>query len=108
MVRQEKLAGSLLQYAGYVVVLVGAALFLYAIRDQWQIATRRKPPRGDSPKTEVWFCPYCGNLDIKGATHCPSCGKPLPRFITVKNGAWVEADAIGPYVAEKDRRGKGQ
>ena len=56
--------------------------------------------------SEVWFCPYCGNLDIKGAEHCPGCGKPLPRFITIKNGVWAPADSEDPPKVAIGKDGK--
>ena len=103
--RQYELPGTLLQYAGAITVYVGMAIFVYGLIDQWRIATRRKSP-GDVPNSEVWFCPYCGNLDIKGAEHCPGCGKPLPRFITIKNGVWAPADSEDPHRVAIRKDGK--
>ena len=105
ILRQDELPGTLLQYAGEIVVFVGIAIFVYGLIDQWRIATRRKSP-GDLPNSEVWFCPYCGNLDIKGVEHCPGCGKPLPRFIAIKNGVWAPADIEGPHKVAIGKEGK--
>ena len=103
--RNAELPGILLEYAGGIVVFVGIGLFVYGLIDQWRIATRRKSP-GDVPRSEVWFCPYCGNLDIKGAKHCPGCGKPLPRFIAIKNGVWAPADSEDPPKVAIGKDGK--
>ena len=103
--RNAELPGILLEYAGGIVVFVGIGLFVYGLIDQWRIATRRKSP-GDVPNSEVWFCPYCGNLDIKGAEHCPGCGKPLPRFIAIKNGVWAPADSEDPPKVAIGKDGK--
>jgi hypothetical protein len=106
ILHRNELPGALLQYAGEIVAFVGTAIFVYGLIDQWRIATRRKSP-GDLPNSEVWFCPYCGNLDVKGGEHCPGCGKLLPRRIAIKNGVWVSADLENPHKITIGKRGKG-
>jgi hypothetical protein len=93
--RQGEFPGTLLGYAGAILICVGIAVFVYGLIDQWRIATRRKSP-GELPNSKVWFCPYCGYLDVKGGNHCPGCGKPLPKFIAIKNGVWGPADSENP------------
>jgi len=103
--RQNELPGILLEYVGLILMVAAGVLYVYVFIDRWRIATRRKSP-GDVLKTGVWFCPYCGNLDVKGARHCPGCGKPLPRFIAIKNGAWAPADSEDPRKVAIGKEGK--
>jgi ribosomal protein L32 len=75
---RDELLGRFIGYAGYALLSVSAVAFAYSLMDRWRTATRRKGVKG-SVKGEVWFCPSCGNLDIKGSEYCPRCGKPLPK-----------------------------
>lgn len=89
---RDEIPGILLEYAGLTLTAIGGALYVYVFIDRWRVATRRKSP-GDVPRTEARSCRSCGNLDIEGATYCPECGKPLPRSISMKNGARTPADS---------------
>jgi hypothetical protein len=67
--------GVLFVYVGTAIFWGGIILGLYewvTYRD-----TLVKIRDMTSDETEVWFCPSCGNLDIRGADYCPKCGKPL-------------------------------
>lgn len=97
--------GVLLKWAGQAIIWIGVAYFVYVLVDQWRIATRRKPVK-ESQVSEVWFCPNCGNLDVRGADYCPGCGKPLPKFIAIKNGAWAPADSVDPHKVATRKDGK--
>jgi len=75
---RDEIPGILLEYAGLTLMVIGGVVYVYVFIDRWRVATRRKSPE-DVPRTEARCCPSCGNLDIKGAMHCPECGKPLPK-----------------------------
>lgn len=105
VMRNHVLPSTLFLSTVNIAYLIGTAVFVYVLIDQWRIATRRKSP-GDLPNSKVWFCPYCGKLDVEGGEHCPGCGKPLPRFIATKNGGWAPADSKDPHKVAigKDRK----
>lgn len=74
------MSARVLEEAGYFLYWVASAVFVYSMINHWRIATRRKPVEGTA-SSEVWFCPYCGNLDIKDSEYCGKCGKPLPESL---------------------------
>jgi hypothetical protein len=92
---------------GFTLALVGVFLvgaFGYYLAYHWNWMSP-KPVEGTA-RSEVWFCPSCGNLDIQGAKSCPGCGKPLPEFIAIKNGVWAPDDSKDPHKVAIGKGGK--
>lgn len=92
---------------GFALTMVGVFVlgaFGYYLAYHWDWMSP-KPVKGIA-RSEVWFCPYCGKLDVTGGETCPGCGKPLPEFIATKNGRRAPANSKDPHEIAIGKDGK--
>lgn len=68
---------ALVFHVGNAVLWLGLVLRLYVWITQRRTIVGIRDTISD--ETEAWFCPFCGNLDIRGADFCPRCGKALRK-----------------------------